>query len=70
MLIKYLVENPNINIGISNFINCEKSSKFSIIKYEDIGNDKTIKKINGVIKPRTNIWYLEINLFLQNFIFY
>ena len=68
-LTKYLTENPNINTGISNSINCKKLSKFSISKYEAIGNDKTIKKINGAIKPRINIWYLEINLFLQNFYF-
>ena len=38
-----------------NFINCEKSSKCSIIEHEDIGKQRIIKKINGVIKPRTNI---------------
>ena len=54
-LTKYLTENPNINTGISNSINCKKLSKFSISKYEAIGNDKTIKKINGAIKPRINI---------------
>ena len=55
MLIKYLVENTTKNIGISNFIICEISSKFSIIKYEDMGNDRIIKNNNGIIKPSNNI---------------
>ena len=57
MLIKYLVENTTKNIGISNFIICEISSKFSIIKYEDMLKDtkKTLLQIISFINKFTEI---------------